>query len=191
MRKYLLHKDPSLKSDQLRECLQLSQVSNSLTYYLKSEIDDYKMKLWRESLVTGRDEKLLYLLNLTDFSLMEFRPKNHKLLFPRTSKRSTDTQVMDLIHGHSLTFGSFKCTIGRRAQLNCDMCGVEDHNFHQLIECPKFNCSYREHLVNLCRSPCTISIFLSIILEADRYQVTCFLNMAQIIVRNTCRNKNS
>ena len=139
--------------------------------------------------VSGRDEKLWYLLNLTDFSLIDFHPKNHKILFPRTSKRATDTQVMDLIHGHSLTFGSFKCTIGRRAHLNCDMCGVEDHNFHQLIECPKFNCSYRNHLVNLCRSPCIISIFLSIILEADRYQVKCFRNMAQIIVRNTGNNK--
>ena len=67
VRKYLLHKDPAIQTDQLRECLQISQVSDSLTYYLKSEIDDFKMELWRESLVSGRDEKLWYLLNLTDF----------------------------------------------------------------------------------------------------------------------------
>ena len=185
VRKYLLYKDSNLRPVHSREHqIQLSRVSDSLTYYLKSEIEGYKMKLWKESLVSGRDEKLLYLLNLTDFSSTEFQPRNHKILFPRTSRRSTDTKVMDLIHGHSLTFGSFKCTIGRRDHHNCTMCGSEDHNFHQLMECPKFNCSYREHMVNLCRSPCIISIFLSIILEADRYQVECFRNMAQIIVNN-------
>ena len=165
----------------------LSKVSAALSFYQKSDMVTYKLKVWKEHLLsdTGTDSKLFYLLTLSDMSQVEFNLTNCKLLFPRNSKRSTDTQVMDLIHGHSLNFGSFKYTLGKRSHPNCNVCRTEDHNFHQLMECPKFNCSsYRQPLATLCESPdCEIGIFLSVILEADKEQVICFRNMAQIIVK--------
>ena len=154
-----------------RQSLELSTISRSQTVLDKNDMEDYKVKIWKEYRILLADEKLVFHLFLSDLAVTDFNPLNHTLLFTRTSKRSTDTQVMDLI---PLNFKSFKHTIGRRHNPNCDI----DHN--QLMECPKL--TYREPLGKLCRTPdCEIGIFLSVILEADREHVQCFRSMAQIL----------
>ena len=140
------------------------------------------MLLWKEHLVQHGDMKLWYLLSLSDLSDTNISVTNHKALFPRYSKRSTDTYVLDLLLGHSLQFGSFKFALKKRSHPNCLMCGTEDNNFHQLMYCPRFNCSYREALEELCDTPDSeIGVFLHIILSASHQQVDCFRKIAQII----------
>ena len=171
--------------NQSRSGFDLANLDAGSSHYCKSEMEQYKHALWKEHLLSCADAKLWYLICLSDMSDVDFSIENHKLLFPRASKRSTDTQIMDLIHGHSLSFGSFKHSIGRRSHPYCETCRgeLEDNNYHQLMICPRFNSVFRNDLSNLCTSPdAEIGIFLSIVFNASKEQVNSFRNMAQIII---------
>ena len=156
----------------------LSDIPESSTRYTKMDIETYKYKIWKDTIQLSADTKLKNTLTLTDLSTMALDNPNSKLLFPRTSQRSTDTKVMDLLHGHSLTFKSFAHKVNRTNDPNCDKCGTRDDNYHQLLYCTKFSCSYRESLLGFTDTP---SLALSIIFEANADQVKAFRTMAQII----------
>lgn len=180
VKKYLQRKECGTIKQRTSRLTSLSQYQDHQTFYCKSDIQDFKTYLWREHLTLDADKKLRDTINHTRFTSVTVDPQNHKILFPRTSKRITDTKIMDLIHGHSLNFASFSYSVGASIHPNCDMCNVKDDNLHQLLLCPKYNCSYRDSLIALARdSP---SVPLSIILEAEKKQVICFRNIAQIIL---------
>lgn len=181
-RRYLQSKDGTILHRRPRQHTSLGEIDNSLTQYSKDGIEEFKMILWKEFLTSEADGKLVDLFTLSSFSIPKLQVRNRKFLFPRTSKRETDTKVMDLLHGHSLSFSSFKHSVRCNINPNCESCepGVKDDNLHQLLDCPRYNSSYREPLRELSGSPNTC---LSIVLEASKQQVTCFRNMAQIIVK--------
>ena len=110
--------------------------------------------------------------------------RNQKKLFLRTSSRMIDTKVMTMIHGHSRQFNSFKHALGTVDNPYCDTCRrTTDNHLHQLLQCPKYNSTiYREPLQTLAEKP--KNFMWSLILEADLEQISCFRNMAQIVLHN-------
>lgn len=178
-KKYLQSKEHPTPCGSIRRLPMLSQFPEHLSFYSKLDIKDFKTHLWKEYLTLEADKKLKDVLNHTRFSSLRIDPRNHNILFPRTSKRLTDTKTMDLLHGHSTRFASFSYTVGTTSNPNCDICNVKDDNLHQLLSCIKYNSSYRDSISPLTReSP---HIPLSIILEADKKQVNCFRNIAQLL----------
>lgn len=109
---------------QSRVCLNLSTVNVEDMHYQKADIDNFEMHFWKEQLRGCADNKLWYLLSLFDMSDIHISVSNFKVLFSRFSKRSTDTHVMDLLHGHSLHFGSFEYVLNKQSDPNCRVCGV-------------------------------------------------------------------
>ena len=175
VKKYLNHHN--CENTYTRGLELLSQMEESTTHYTKDDIDNFKNVLWKDFLIQANNEKIVDMLTLSSLSSINFNPTNHKQLFPRTASRKTDTKIMDLLHGHSLAFNSFRYTLKLIMEKSCNLCGVKDDNLHQLMDCVKFNSSYREPLMELNRE----SLSMSIILAANTNQVTCFRNMAQII----------
>ena len=113
---------------------------------------------------------------VSDHSLMV-----HKTLFPRFAKRSTDTKVMSLFHGHDLTFRSFTHTLKLTSTSYCEICPSKtDNNKHQLLECPRFNCDYRDLFSNL---DVPDSLAHGILTQMDLAMLRGLRIMAQIIVQ--------
>ena len=72
-------------------------------------------------------------------------------VFSRSSKRIDDTQLADFIHGHCLRFQDFTFSVQKADKTLhipiCIECGrLPDSPFHQLMECEKFDSSYRAQL---------------------------------------------
>ena len=178
-KKFLQHNTISMSNFRNRNLPELSDYNEIYTHYTKEEMGAFKRVLWKNCITTEADKKLIDLFTLTSFSGSSLNTTNHKMLFPRTSKRITDTKVMDLLHGHSLNFNSFQYTIGEVLSPACNSCSVDDDNYHQLMDCVKFNSTYRDPLSDL--QP-TQNIFLSVILDSNKEQLLCFRKMAQIII---------
>ena len=185
VKKYLQQKEHGIPVSRLTGVTTLLQVDDIHIHYQKADINKYKTQMWKDFLTLEADHKLMNHFNILNYTNEQFQPNNHKKLFPRTSKRSTDTKVMDLIHGHSMEFKSFKYTLGHAASPNCDTCLTKDDIYHRLIECTKYNSSYRNFLEDMDVMEAPPCIFLKMILEADSQQIMCFRNMAQIIHSNS------
>ena len=69
-----------------------------------------------------------------------------KQLFPRCSKRRTDTKVMSLLHGHDVCFRSFDSRVTGNCDPQCPNCPASDDNLHRLFVCPLFNSAFRDTL---------------------------------------------
>ena len=72
--------------------------------YTNAAIDAFKLKLWNDFLAVDADPKSLRIMNPESNTHENSYPsqsfQQHKILFPRSSKRSTDTKIMSLLHGH-------------------------------------------------------------------------------------------
>ena len=160
----------------------LVSVDQSLLIYKKSDIDTWKIRLWNDFLVSKSNGKQGD-TSAPDNTLLLESIIHHKFLFPRTSKRSTDTKVMSLLHGHDLCFKSFQYTLKLVSCPLCDVCHTEkDDNKHQLLKCPRFNCKYRDELSNsFLSSPTLAHGILGSQPHLDILER--FRCMAQIIVR--------
>ena len=176
-KKFLEFKVQGLTFHRSSEINSLIEIEESHTRYQKSDINDFKFLIWRDLLTLANDENLTNYITLEYSGNKYFQLINHKKLFPRTSKRATDTKVMALIHGHSLQFNSFQHSLGLIATPNCETCLIKDDNYHRLLECSKYNSISRNALYTMKDSSC---IFLEIILQGSTHQITCFRNTAQI-----------
>ena len=154
--------------------------------YTNADIDAFKLKLWNDFLAVDADSKSLLIMNPESNTDQNSYPTQsflqHKILFPRSSKRSTDTKIMSLLHGHDLAFGSFRQSTGLTSDPSCYICpGEKDSNKHQLINCPRFNCRYRDSLQGISDSDHLAQGVLS---QLDTSMLQGFRKMAQIILRN-------
>ena len=185
VKKYLKYKDNSISFGRSSVTPSLAEIDESFMYYTKADMEHFKSLLWNELL--GREESFMMAQDRHGTSSSPTVPMMliniHKQLFHRTSSRMTDTKVMIMIHGHSRHFNSFKHSLGLNSGPLCNSCGIQDNNLHQLLECPKYNSTYREPLQTLI----TDSTIWTLILEADAEQISCFRNMAQIILHNPNR----
>ena len=168
----------------------LLMLYQSQVFYNKSDIMKLKLRYWNDYFSSEADLKSRKLMNaemLDDNQCYIYSNDNtlvestllHKTLFPRYSKRSTDTKVMSLLHGHDLSFRSFKYAIGKISNPNCEICVEEkDDNIHQLLLCPRFNCHYRNLLKGLSTAP---SIAQGILSQHNLTHLEGLRKMAQII----------
>ena len=82
--------------------------------YQESDIRSLRLKLWNKYFSTDADIKSINTMtsgpdHINDNGIAQEQSLTvYKTLFPRTSKRSTDTKTMSLLHGHDLTFNIFK-----------------------------------------------------------------------------------
>ena len=163
----------------------LIQIEPSNFLYSKHDMDRQKLKLWNLNLASEADKKSQNILNPC-YSSDAQAPQllgleQHKALFPRYSRRSTDTKVMSLIHGHDLTFKSFKHSAKLSTSPLCQTCeSKKDTNFHQLLQCPRFNCSYRKSLLDFHGPTCVASLVFT---SYDMNQLSCLRKMSQIILK--------
>ena len=132
----------------------LCYVDKSHFMYQKSDIDMLKLELWNQYLISEADSKTQKIMipenNGSSSTHLVQSINQHKILFPRDSRRSTDTKVMSLLHGHDLTFRSFKHSMNLSDSPYCLTCqGERDDNKHQLLDCPRFNSHYRISLQSL------------------------------------------
>ena len=153
-------------------------------HYQEADIRREKLKLWNIYFISEADQKSQYIMNPDGtqlLSILQFNPIHHKTLFPRSSKRSTDTKVMSLLHGHDLTFGSFRYSTQASHSPSCSIChGSKDNNLHQLMVCPRFNCFYRDKLQKLLRSS---NLAHAVLTYNDSYHLVYLRKMAQIIIK--------
>ena len=161
-------------------------LDESYFIYTNADIDAFKLKLWNDFLAVDADSKSLLIMNPESNTDQNSYPTQsflqHKILFPRSSKRSTDTKIMSLLHGHDLAFGSFRQSTGLTSDPSCYICpGEKDSNKHQLINCPRFNCRYRDSLQGISDSDHLAQGVLS---QLDTSMLQGFRKMAQIILRN-------
>ena len=167
----------------------IAEVNPMLLRYSVYDIQDLKDNLWKEYLSdkTSSTSKNNFDVNSISSMLSRYSPdpwdKSHvsKHLFPRSSRRSTDTKTMGVLHGHDLSFASFKHTVGLAHSAMCTTCDKCDNNIHQVLECPKFNCEFRNKLKELVSN--SFSMVHGILISANREQIKCFRNLAQIIIK--------
>ena len=96
-------------------------------------------------------------------------------------KKSTDTKVMALLHGHDLNFKSFKYKTGLLNSPFCHVCpGKIDNNIHQLMECSKYQCEYRRNLKELIDASANLP--QAMLIHANLEHVNSFRNMAQLVI---------
>ena len=157
----------------------LEKVEKCALRYTEADIEKYKTQLWLDLLKSQSNTELdTNSLHLNSIEGRDLEIKNHKYLFPRSSKRVTDTKVMTLIHGHSLMFNKFQYSLGETYSPNCSTCLVIDDNYHRLLECPKYECIYRKSLKLIGNLHCTI---LELILQGNKIEIKHFRYIAQII----------
>jgi hypothetical protein len=188
VQRYITQKDPLLtfgrQSGRLGGYKSLANVDEHLIHYTKDDIEDFKGKLWNESLTY--DETYSMYVHETELPNlnMETFSSNSKKLFPRTSTRITDTKIMSLTHGHSCQFKSYRYSLGTEDDQFCDICTTSpDTNVHQLLHCPKYNAaSLREPLNNLSDEP--KNFMWALLLNADPEQIRCYRSLAQIALHD-------
>ena len=121
---------------------------------------------------------------LEDFDLPDDPGKSleiSKLLFPRNSKRKTDTQVLSLLHGHDLLFRKFKSSINSNCNPYCVVCPNEyDDNYHRLLQCPRYNSEYRDTLVSALTDDISNDPISAILKQGDPDIISSFRKIAQI-----------
>ena len=183
---YLESKDNTITFGRRRAYSSITEVNPILFRYSVDDIQDLKDNLWKEYL---SDKTSSTSQNNFDVNSMlssynpNPRDKSHvsKHLFPRSSQRSTDTKTMAVLHGHDLSFASFKHTVGLAHSSMCEICEKCDNNIHQVLECPKFNCEFRSKLKEVVSN--SFSLVHGLLISANREQIKCFPNLAQIIIK--------
>ena len=164
----------------------LAQLETCHFFYRKCDMDRQKLLLWNRYLIYEADHKSRTLMNPDgiisnlEHGFLVHNIELHKTLFPKQAKRSTDTKVMSLIHGHDLGFNSFRYSVKLSSNPYCLLCDKEkDNNFHQLLKCPRYNCIFRDPLQNL---PPTTNVAQLILAQDNTNHLVSFRNIAQIIV---------
>ena len=104
----------------LLECFQ-----DSYLQYTKGEMTTFLDILWNDHLQRNLQH---------DIQLLEINEKS-KRLFPRHSSRSTDTQVMSLLHGHDLCFRAFNSRVTGHCTPHCSDCPTRDTHIHRIFTC--------------------------------------------------------
>ena len=119
----------------------LESIQDSSVSYTKGEIASFQDFIWNKHLqLSVKDTSCPQ-----DVILSNIEEKS-KQLFPRHSKRSTDTKVMSLLHGHDVCFKAFKSRVVGNCDPQCSNCPTSDDNLHRLFTCPLFNSSFRDTL---------------------------------------------
>ena len=149
--------------------------------YSKESIRNFTNYKWTENIKKNIPQSDLH-DNIEEGTIsMERNACN--ILFPRHSKRLLDSKLLSLLHGSNTHFRKFKCTIARGnnhiISPYCKVCrNVEDDAYHQLYECPRFNCEYRDILpYSNHRKLYGIQILMS----PGTEHLVALRNMAQII----------
>ena len=186
VKKYIQSKDSLATFTRTGSYRYISQVDPTMLRYNKDDINNFKAIIWAEHINNDISSKNA-VSNLSDpIVLDQWLHKKltvHKYLFPRSSKKNIDTKVLALIHGHDLSFNSFRYAIGVNPTPFCSTCLSEkDTNLHQLLQCPNYNCHYRNELASLPFS--TVNLGLAVLLYADTVQISCFRILAQIIIKD-------
>lgn len=185
VKEYLTLKDPTIVFRQGRTVYNLSQINPQHLIYTDKNIREFKISLWQDYLTSKADIKSRSIFGASDLDNTEkcFQFDNlsfTKSLFPRSSRRCTDTKVMALLHGHDLCFRNFRYKSGNGLSPFCETCsGKLDTNIHQLLDCPKYACSYRKSLLKL--SPEQSEFTLMFFRDSRPEDIQNFRNMAQII----------
>lgn len=184
-KEYLYEKCGLLKSRNRQYSSIMDIVPHNLIYN-DSEIMSLKIRLWNDYLASDADPKSMQIMNPDTNQDRDLTPINgilhHKILFPRFSKRITDTKVMSILHGHDLTFRSFKYSTGLISNPSCGICpDKKDDNKHQLLICPRFNCEYRNSLSSLLESNYLAQGILS---QMDVNMLNGIRSMAQIVCKS-------
>ena len=186
VKKFLYMKNNKLTFRRGSICSNLSQVSQSLLLYTKEDIKHLKHTLWHEHLSLCADKKSKAVFKSCDtYSPLKtfcFSLSASKYLFPRTSRRETDTKIMTLLHGHDKNFRSFQHKLGLIESPLCTLCTQkEDNNIHQVLECPRFSCKFRDELLQVTDK--ALNLVQGILTCANKEQIQCFRNMAQIVIK--------
>ena len=177
-RKYLNLNDSRFTFKRRSQYRYLMDVEPSKIRYSRDNINNFRALLWTERLELDHKK-----VKDTEIGLDELKHcfKVCKYVFPRNSKRSTDTQVISLFHGHDLQFRAFRYSTGYSNRSNCHICpSKKDDNKHQTLECPRFNCAFRKKLLEIDSNYGILSE--TILFQANNIQLQSFRNIAQIIV---------
>ena len=164
---------------------QLAIINKAHLRYNQSDITKLRTHLWNNYITSEADRKSQIIMSHsgikeTDICTIQSL-EHHKILFPRTSKRATDTKVMTLLHGHDLSFNTFKYSLQLSSDPFCSLCIAEkDNSMHRLLYCPKFNCHFRCHLTTLSASS---HLAHAVLLHGNTTQLNNFRCMAQIIFK--------
>ena len=184
---YLTNVKSTIKFRNGRTNLSLAEVESNMFIYKTEDMKAWKEKLWEDYLVTRGDKKSRSLLcsmdniNNDGYSKLTTNTLATKMMFPRNAKRSTDTKVMALLHGHDLNFKSFKYKTGLLSSPFCHVCpGKIDNNIHQLMECSKYQCEYRRKLKELIDASANLP--QAMLIHANLEHVNSFRNMAQLVI---------
>ena len=161
----------------------LSTINRELFRYSSSNIMMLKTHLWNKYMALEADIKSRSIMGHSNNSESDIcilqTVEQHKNLFPRNSKRVTDTKVMSLIHGHDLIFNKFKHSLHLSSSPYCSLCPSEiDNNSHRLLYCPKYSSHYRESLYSLSSSN---YLAQGILVHGTSTQLENIRLMAQII----------
>jgi hypothetical protein len=132
----------SAKDTRNKNC-QIADISEAELYYTRQTIRDYTNHLWTLHVKYSLDPESQIVEEIEDGNL-HIQGNTAKHLFPRTSNRWFDSKVISLLHGNSIDFRKFKCTITKKGNPYCTLCGTYDDAYHQLYECTKFSCEYRD-----------------------------------------------
>ena len=110
-------------------------------YYTKEDMELYLNTIWWK--------KVSHIHPHLDTS--SWIRSNSKLIFSRSSVREVNSLHAEFIHGHSLSFQNFSKAVGQSLSDLCKFCNTaqEDSTAHQLFECPSFDCTHRDSLLQL------------------------------------------
>ena len=179
LKSYLSWKDQQSTINNRR--VSLPNVSHTNFSYTKSEIQQFRTHCWHNLLDLDKPQTS----TLKDIKSLEIS----KILFPRHSRRKTDTQVLSLIHGHDIIFRKFKFNIKKNCSPYCEICyNNYDDNYHRLLVCPKYNSMYRDNIHTVLNDNETEDPILTILSNGKPEVLSDFRTMAQIALEKKCIN---
>ena len=126
--------------------LYLDDINQEEIYYTKELMQKYMHHKWTHHIKDSLQPSEI-LDNMEEGNLA-IQTHTQKLLFPRSSPRSLDTNLMAYLHGSSLQFNKFRHTVtDNSVSPDCSVCpGYVDDPYHRLYECTHYDCSHRCNL---------------------------------------------
>ena len=144
LKKFILWKQNTNNRQSVRSLDLINYIDIASTFYNNHEMRSYQNKLWWKSVKS----------KFPHLDVDNWESSNGKFIFPQGSLRKNNSVTADFIHGHSLEFRKFQCSIGLTESAVCQYCDGNhvDSNEHRLFECQAFNCEFRGELLNLLQN---------------------------------------
>ena len=155
------------------------ETPKSALLYNKSTMEHFMYRLWSRQ-IKSQLQTEYKTVNISNDTVAP------KLLFPRGSSRIYNSQIMDYLHGHSLTFKNFAFSVKRSDTPTCMHCKtMRDSPQHQLFECCTFQCDQRTKLLNYWNGNCE-QYELKILFETKEDIVNLFMELVkEICLKNS------